>query len=623
MLITAQICSLAMCTLIFVLYISNKKLNTYSRQLFKGYLISGFSCIGLTAIVTSLMQTGQYESLQALLQKTILINVLTMVLLMVLYILYETNGKERFKTVIRTWMGLYIAGIAAIIILPIQIKDNAVVYGYNYYITYGICILFLGMVFVIINHREKPVTQKKLNILNFIIVIYITGLFIEMITLKLPVIGIVNTVILICLFFQFENPLEFIDKETGLFNTPAFREYLDDCRINDKAYNILLIDTNFHNYQHTMQLKQIISEELLHQKEGAAFKHLGNVFVVVYREDIDLERKYKKISEAITGKIKQLKLGNEYLPAYLLVEDTDCSDIDSLMKFIEKFREENFLYNKSGVTARIIKGDFDKSRNAEEALALIRKAIETDNVLVFLQPIYSIQAKKHVSAEVLVRLRDLDGNIIYPGAFMEAAENSGLIIELESVILRKVCKFIKEHPLDSLGLKYLELNLSIRKGESEALTSEYKAVLNEYGIDAKYINLEITESTSMHKKDILMNNMHNLIDYGFTFSLDDFGSGESNLNYIIDMPVSIVKFDKDMTQSYFTNDKARTVIEHTLKMIHGLGLKVVAEGVETKEQLDKMTELGVDYIQGYYFSKPVSVNNFVDYIKCYEIDRNT
>ena len=206
---------------------------------------------------------------------------------------------------------------------------------------------------------------------------------------------------------------------------------------------------------------------------------------------------------------------------------------------------------------------------------------------------------------------------------MEAAENSGLIIELESVILKKVCKFIKEHPLDSLGLKYLELNLSIRKGESEALTSEYKAVLNEYGIDAKYINLEITESTSMHKKDILMNNMHNLIDYGFTFSLDDFGSGESNLNYIIDMPVSIVKFDKDMTQSYFTNDKARTVIEHTLKMIHGLGLKVVAEGVETKEQLDKMTELGVDYIQGYYFSKPVSVNNFVDYIKCYEIDRNT
>ena len=95
------------------------------------------------------------------------------------------------------------------------------------------------------------------------------------------------------------------------------------------------------------------------------------------------------------------------------------------------------------------------------------------------------------------------------------------------------------------------------------------------------------------------------------------GSGESNLNYIIEMPVSIVKFDKDMIQGYFTNPKAKTVILGMLGMLHSLNLKVVAEGVEEKEQLDEMLALGIDYIQGYYFSKPISKKDFVQFIRSY------
>ena len=108
--------------------------------------------------------------------------------------------------------------------------------------------------------------------------------------------------------------------------------------------------------------------------------------------------------------------------------------------------------------------------------------------------------------------------------------------------------------------------------------------------------------------------MNSLISLGCEFSLDDFGTGESNLNYIMDMPVQIVKFDRSMTQEYFKSDRAKIVMNATIRMIQELGLKIVAEGIETKDQLDTMAELGVDYIQGYYFSKPLPQNEFLGFI---------
>jgi EAL domain-containing protein (putative c-di-GMP-specific phosphodiesterase class I) len=100
-----------------------------------------------------------------------------------------------------------------------------------------------------------------------------------------------------------------------------------------------------------------------------------------------------------------------------------------------------------------------------------------------------------------------------------------------------------------------------------------------------------------------------------SFSLDDFGNGESNLNYIVDMPVEIVKFDRDMTKSYFEKSKGKLVMETATRMILNLGLKIVSEGVETEVQLETMKKLGVQYIQGYYFSKPLPQDEFVRFVR--------
>ena len=140
-------------------------------------------------------------------------------------------------------------------------------------------------------------------------------------------------------------------------------------------------------------------------------------------------------------------------------------------------------------------------------------------------------------------------------------------------------------------------------------------IMKAYNVDSKYINFEITESASGNEKNIMQANIDKLMEAGITFSLDDFGTGNSNLNYIIDLPVNIVKFDKIMVDSYFADKKAKHVMESSIRMLNELNYKIVLEGIETKEQLDVVSNLGVDFIQGYYFSRPVAGNDVIEFLK--------
>lgn len=138
--------------------------------------------------------------------------------------------------------------------------------------------------------------------------------------------------------------------------------------------------------------------------------------------------------------------------------------------------------------------------------------------------------------------------------------------------------------------------------------------MQKYGIAPERINLEITETVSVETKKVLLDNMNALIRYGVTFSLDDFGTGQSNLNCIVEMPVETVKFDRSMTMSYFENGKEKYVMDAAMRMIHGMKQQIVAEGIEKKEHFDIMNELGIRYVQGYYFSKPLPEAQFLAFL---------
>lgn len=245
----------------------------------------------------------------------------------------------------------------------------------------------------------------------------------------------------------------------------------------------------------------------------------------------------------------------------------------------------------------------------------IKKAITDDRIMIYLQPIYSNTKKRFVSAEVLARIKREDGSLLMPSTFIPIAEQSGLIRDLEDVIIRKTCEFIYKYDLRALGLDYVEVNLSVKNGEKTDFAKKCKTMIAEYRIDPSLVNFEITETAVLSEKSRLLENMNQMIEHGFRFSLDDFGSGESNLNYIIDMPITIIKFDKTLTDAYKCNDKAKAVIKSVICMAHDMGIKIVSEGVETEDTFCNMNDIGIDYIQGFYFSKPLPVLEFVSFIE--------
>ena len=142
-----------------------------------------------------------------------------------------------------------------------------------------------------------------------------------------------------------------------------------------------------------------------------------------------------------------------------------------------------------------------------------------------------------------------------------------------------------------------------------------KKLMEKYNVDPGSIVLEITESASIAEKAILLENMNRLRKVGVRFALDDFGTGQCNLNYIVEMPVDIVKFDSVMTKAYFKNGKGKLVMDAAMGMIHKLNLEIVSEGIEEKKQFERLDDLGIDYIQGYYFSKPKEQDDFINFIK--------
>ena len=138
--------------------------------------------------------------------------------------------------------------------------------------------------------------------------------------------------------------------------------------------------------------------------------------------------------------------------------------------------------------------------------------------------------------------------------------------------------------------------------------------IEKYGLHPGQINLEITETATVNSPQMLDINMRKLVEGGVQFSLDDYGTGYSNINYLINLPFHLIKMDKTIVWSSFKNDKAGIALDSSVKMIRKLGFHIVAEGIENAEQAAKLEDIGCEYLQGYYYSKPLSQNDFLNFL---------
>lgn len=259
----------------------------------------------------------------------------------------------------------------------------------------------------------------------------------------------------------------------------------------------------------------------------------------------------------------------------------------------------------------------EKKKREIGIIHAIKNAVKNGSFKIYYQPLLNVQNGKFDSAEALIRMFDDKLGFVSPEEFIPIAERNGLITEIGEIVLRNVCCFIQCESPETLGINHIGVNLSTIQCMHDRFSEQLLDIMKEYGVSPCQINFEITETAKIINEDSLKRNMNELISSGSHFSMDDYGTGFSTENYLIALPMQIVKIDKSILWPAMNSHQAFIMLAHTIQMLKALDKKIVVEGVETEEMANALIDLGCDYLQGFYFSKPIPEKDYLNFLKAH------
>jgi len=531
------------------------------------------------------------------------------------------EDKKKLWRIAATGGVAWLSGCCVIAGLPLGIyKMGRVVYtaGPAVMVTY----LFTGM-FILVNivftlAKRKQANHRRSQVILSWLALWLAAAVVQFFNNELLLVGYAGALGVLVIFFRLENPEYLTDAVTGLFNQDGLLLYARKLYNEKKSFSLMSIWWNLGISQadegaREQAVMAAFAKRLPKLDNTRVFKMADDEVWMIFEDMEHVDDTVEKVRSFV--EYGRRELGGMAQAAFTYMPDAamvgDYQEMVHLMQYARWKSSDH-----SATNFKEVDFDFVEQMRKEKSMEqMLDEAMKEDRIEVYYQPIFSTKAKKFVSAEALVRMRDRDGNLVPPGAFIAVAEANGKILQLGEIVFEKVCRFFMKEQLEQYGLHYIEVNLSVVQCGYPGLADDYIGIMEKYQINPRYINLEITESASMAAKKTLLENMRRLMEYGVYFSLDDFGTGQSNLNYIVDMPVNIVKFDREMSQAFFQDEKAKYVMNAAMQMIHGMKLKIVSEGIETEEQYLAMEELSIDYIQGYYFSKPLPEAAFLAFLQ--------
>ncbi len=419
---------------------------------------------------------------------------------------------------------------------------------------------------------------------------------------------------IIVIYLSFENPTLFIEEKSGAFNKKALLILLREIKPDRQP---LILGFTIHNYS---ELREIYSYTQTDKGLSLIGDYLKKTFpnlLPFYLHDGRFVLLGKNLEEA------------DLIRAYIMQRfeapwKTD-DDIDMLLEIaFTQVKPELLACDRSVLFNTLLSTlaeldpaspahqyiDFDDIAKNEMNMHIKRAveiAVEQNSVELFLQPVIDAKTRKLTGAESLARLRDPNGDYIPPPQFIPVAEKNGRINELGEQMFEKTCQFIKSHDLKAMGLSWINVNLSPIQFLRRDLDKRFTAILKKYDIPPEFIHLEITEE-SMIDFDLLESQMCKMKASGFVFVLDDYGRGYSNIARMKKCPFINVKLDMEFVWDFFKEkDKILPTLVQTIKQ---MGFTVTAEGIETQEIADAMSDIGCDYLQGFVFSKPIPADEF-------------
>ncbi len=490
--------------------------------------------------------------------------------------------------------------------------QNGPLYNLLYFV-YAYYLILCYVIVIRFKHRIKR-SRHYMAMVAFIVVLTI-GIVLRKI---MPHVLLMDTFCLIAvliIYLATENPEFYIEPRGSVFNSSAFRDYIDE---NNGRLHYKILCVVIKNYQDMRDIyggRQIdegivlISRYLAQTyKDVNTFYYRKGIFILLGNNDMDFQKYITDIKE----RFESPWLGDDlelYLEAgivYVELGDRVVSADSLLNSLIIAFDKADNLSSDDV----LVFTDAELKNKEEETVVkrYLERAVDNDKVEVFFQPLIDAKKNKIVGAEALCRIRDEKGKLIPPGVFIPLAEKSGRINQLGEQVFEKTCQFIKQGDMEKVGLSWINVNLSPVQFLKTDLADRYAAIARNYGVDPSLIHLEITEE-SMIDEAFLNRQIEAMREKGFKFVLDDYGTGYSNVVRLKKCPFINVKLDMSLVRDYCKEPDE--ILPNMIVTFKRMGFGVTAEGIEDKKMADMMKSIGCDYLQGYYYSKPVPMEEFL------------
>ena len=417
------------------------------------------------------------------------------------------------------------------------------------------------------------------------------------------------------------------DDLTQLPNRILFHESLSQAvlhaKINNKSLALLFLDMdNFNIINNTLgndigdQLFKAIAERL---KRYAApcdmvARIQGDEFALIIsdvKDPISIKMETQKILDLLSRPYNLY--GHEVFITSsigITIFPDDHQDVEGLIKNAELAMY--YAKNHGRNSYKLYSSDLNVQSSEYMALAnSLHRAIDRNELRVFYQPLVDLQSGQIVGAEALARWQHPDLGIIMPSKFIPVAEQTGLILRLSEVILYSVCDQMRAWRDSGINYGFVAVNLSGQHFRPDNnLIELVSKVLQETGIDPEHLELELTESIIMQNAEFTIQVLSHLQALGVKIAIDDFGTGYSSLSYLKHFPVNTLKIDRCFIQDITTDRHDATISLAIIDLAHSLSLQVIAEGVETAEQIQFLKANNCDQVQGYFFSPPLPAPEF-------------
>ena len=623
--IRAPLIAILISIILIVIFLRRGLPQILGSKIFFSFLIVVFFCnlCEILECVVFLYLDDSFSALRKVSQGLYVGMLVASAYVMCVYVYAKTTLKRRVSALATA------IAIAHSIVAYLALALGDVSYGFvdGHYYNYGGAVrisylvgftyIFISLLRVLVLRARIP-KEDALSIIAGLIIWAILALF-QFIVRDIQVSSMAMTLMSLILFISLENPREYYERSLeGVRNRDAFHMVLAEKMGQKKTFFIIsVIFTGKTAVMTSSDRNELAMQQI--QLGKLAESYIGSSAYLFNWNTLSFIVDSPQKAEAFMTLVNGMKDGGKnYRQTFCILEVPKyVKTLDESVAALTYVSGE-YIYTQSTPNLVIDDAVIDKMNYRNTIEDVVRQAVKDKAFDVYYQPILCVADGSFSSAEALVRLKRKDNeSYISPEDFIPVAEKCGLIQEIDDLVFEKVCSFIARENLSSYGVRMVEVNLSGNEAVDENTHLRLTSKMEKYHIPPKFINFEITETSYISNDEAFKENVNRLQERGSSFSMDDFGSGYSNLLEILKMDYALVKLDKEFVWNCLDKEKPENMrmLDYTIGFLRDFGLHILAEGIETLDQAKILIEKKVEYLQGFYYSRPVPEADYIEFLK--------